>query len=170
MIEAEKKLSELESKLNSRNKRVVTDSISLLRNEYPFKGAAGLLISLFNTTNDLIIKDLIRNFMNDIKEPEVRFEIVKEMMKNYKPETITMLVSSCWQSGLDYSEFAVDLAEIFIRGDYLTSLECFTVIEESYPNIPDLKRIEIIRLLEENENKHSDEKNSLLQALLNVLR
>jgi hypothetical protein len=170
MIEAEKKLSELESKLSSRNKRVVTDSILLLRNEYPFKGAAGLLISLFNTTNDLIIKDLILNFMNDIKEPEVRFEIVKEMKKNYKPETITMLVSSCWQSGLDYSEFAVDLAEIFIRGDYLTSLECFTVIEESYANIPDSKRIEIIRLLEKNENKHSAEKNSLLQALLNVLR
>ena len=42
-----------------------------------------------------------------------------------------MLVSSCWQSGLNYSEYSTDLAEVFLKGDYVTAIECLTVIEES---------------------------------------
>ena len=80
-----------------------------------------------------------------------------------------MLVSSCWQSGLDYSEFAGDFANVFIRGDYMTALECFTVIEESVKRIPELKKKEIIKLLEKNKETTSVEKKSLTQALIAVL-
>ena len=90
-----------------------------------------------------MIKDLVRSFMNDIKEPGARTEIITEVMKSYKPETISMLVSSCWQSGLDYSEFAGDFANIFLTGDYITALECLTVIEESAGNMAVSKKRDI---------------------------
>jgi len=45
MIVSEKKHSELEHKLNSSNKKVVSDAIISLRDEDPFKGAIGLLAS-----------------------------------------------------------------------------------------------------------------------------
>jgi hypothetical protein len=170
MIESGKKFSELEIKLKSKNNKVVSDAVISLRNGDPFRGAIGLLATLFDTTNDLIIKDLIINFMNDIKEPEARLEVVNEIMKPYNSETITMLVSSCWQSGLDYSGFAVEFAEIFIRGDYLTALECFTVMEESVQNMPDLKKSELINLLEKSGKNNSAEKYTLLQALITILK
>jgi len=72
MLESSKKLKELQLKLGAENKKVVSDAIISLRNEDPFKGAIGLLTSLFDKTNDLIIKDLICNFLNDLKEPEAR--------------------------------------------------------------------------------------------------
>lgn len=170
MIISEKKLRELEGKLNTNNLKVVSDAIITLRNEDPFRGAIGQLAGLFDSTNDIIIKDLIRNFLNDIKEAAARIEVVAEVMKVYKSETLCMLVSSCWQSGLDYSEFASDFAEIFIRGDYLTALECFTVIEGSVQGIAADNKSKIIELLEKNGSTSSDEKTSLLRALIKVLR
>jgi hypothetical protein len=170
MIGSAKKTGELQGKLNAENKKVVSNAIISLRNENPFRGAIGLLASLFDRTNDLIIKDLIRNFLNDIKEPGARMEVVAEIKKFYKPETISMLVSSCWQSGMDYSEFVIDFTNLFITGDYVIALECFTVIEESGQNIPASERSKIISLLERSHETSSVEKNSLLQALIKVLR
>jgi hypothetical protein len=169
MIESENRLRELNRKLNDKNKKVVSDAIIALRNEDPLKGAIELITNLFDTSNDLEIKDLIRAFLNDIKEPGARIEVVREVMKDHKPETTCMLVSSSWQSGLDYSEFANDFANVFIRGDYMTALECFTVIEESAHIIPSLNKKEIIRELEKNREKSSAEKTSLIQALIKVL-
>jgi hypothetical protein len=169
MVVSTKKLSELQEKLNYGNMKVVSDAIVLLRNEEYFRGAICLLASLFDTTNDIIIKDLIRSFLNDIKEPEAREEVVTEAKKGFKHETTSMLVSSCWQSGMDYSEFAADFANIFITGDYITALECFTVIEESAGSIQISKKNEIILFLEKNKPKSSVEKASLLQAMITIL-
>jgi hypothetical protein len=108
MTESEKQIMDLQKKLNSENEKVISDAIISLRNEDPFRGAISLLADLFNRTGSNIIKDLIANFLNDIKEPEARVEVVEEIPKNYKPETTAMLVSSCWQSGLDYSGYYSD--------------------------------------------------------------
>ena len=169
MIESPKKLLELQGKLITGNEKIVSAAIVSLRNEDPFKGAIGLLASLFDSTNDLIIKDLVHSFMSDIKEPGARTEVVAEANKSYKPETICMLVSTCWQSGLDYSEFAGDFAKIFFTGDYMTALECFTVIEESAGNIALSKKTEIIEFLEKNNKGLSVEKGVLLNALITAL-
>lgn len=169
MVDSAKKISELQGKLNIGNMKVVSDAIVLLRNEEPFRGAIGVLASLFDTTNDILIKDLIRSFLNDIKEPGAREEVVTEAKKGFKHETTSMLVSSCWQSGLDYSEFAADFANIFITGDYITALECFTVIEESAGSIQISKKYDIILFLEKNKPKSFGEKAALLQALITIL-
>lgn len=169
MIESTKKLFELQGKLNTGNMKIVSDAIISLRNEDPYKGAIGLLSILFDSTNDLMIKDLVRSFMNDIKEPGARTEIVTEAMKSYKPETICMLVSSCWQSGLDYSEFAGDFANIFFTGDYMTALECFTVIEESAGNMAVSKKRDLKEFFERNIKGSSFEKAALVQALIAAL-
>ncbi len=169
MIESGKKLKELEEKLNSGNKKVVSQSIFSLRNTNSFKGAIGLLSGYFDTSNDLEIKELIRNFLNDIKEPGARNEVVAEIKKAFKQDTICMLVSSCWQSGLDYSEYATDFTNVFINGDYLTALECFSVIEESAENISDTEKKKINELLESSKETSSAEKIVLTDALIMVL-
>jgi hypothetical protein len=169
MIESQKKLLELQGKLSTGNNKIVSAAIVSLRNEDSFKGAIGLLASLFNSTDDLLIKDLIRSFMNDIKEPGARKEVVTEAKKNFKPETTCMIVSSCWQSGLDYSEFVDVFAKIFVTRDYLTALECLTVIEESAESIPVSKKRDMIGFLEKNIKGSSVEKIALLQVLVNAL-
>ena len=75
-------------------------------------------------------------------------EIITEIRKPFKQSTISMLVSSCWQSGLDYSEYSADMAEVFLRSDYVTALECLTVIEESVHELSLAKRNEIINIID----------------------
>jgi len=166
MIETEKKVKDLREKLSSKNSKVITEKITSLRNENPFRGAIGLLVNFFSTSDDQIIKALIRSFLNDIKEPDARTEVIGELKKNYSAETISMLVGSCWQSGLDYADFAIEFAEIYVKGDFLVSLECFTVIEESLLNISDLNKNKIISLLEKNIDSFATEKTKLARTLI----
>ncbi len=74
---------------------------------------------------------IIEDFLNDLKDQSVRTEVIAEIRKPWKANTISMLVSSCWQSGLDYSDYLADMAKVFLEGDYATAIECMTVIEES---------------------------------------
>ena len=170
MIKSEKKLKDLESKLNSNDETVISGAILLLRNEISFPGAIHLITDFFNTSNNLIIKNIIYNFLIDLKEPGVRKDVITELNRTYSQKTKCMIVSSCWQSGLDYSEFAYDFATIFNEGDYETALECFTVLEESVNRIPEIKRKEIIKLLENNKDLFTIEKTALKNTLIDILR
>jgi hypothetical protein len=169
MIESDKKLKELQRKLLSDNSRTISSAITLLRNEDPYKGALSLLIELFDRTADVSVKELVRNFLNDLKEPAVRGEIVAELLEKHKPDTKSMIASSCWQSGLDYSGFVMDFSKIFVEGDYLVALECFTVLEESIPYIdPEIKK-QLILFLESQKGKLNVEKDKLNETLLSIL-
>lgn len=169
MIESEKRLKELAGKLNDKNKNIVRSAIISLRNEDPFPGAIRLLTEVFDKTDDINIKDLIRNFMNDIKESGARAEVINETKKAYKSETVGMLVTSCWQSGLDYSAYAPDLVMVFLKEDYIISLECLTVIKESIHNISRKKKNEMIEYLEENKGDTVNEKSALVNELISIL-
>lgn len=169
MTESDKRLGELQKKLLSDNNKVISSAIISLRNENPFKGAIVLLAELFDRTNDAYIKELIRNFLNDMKENAARTEIIAELVKKYKPDTLSMIASSCWQSGLDYSEYSMDISRVFIESEYLVALECFTILEESVSGIkPDLKK-QIIEYLYKYRGKSTDEKNKLIEALVSIL-
>ncbi len=92
-----------------------------------------------------------------------------EINGSHKSETLSMLVSSCWQSGLDYTEWASDLVILFCNSDFLTALECFTVLEESSHNLPPVKKKELIAVLKENDNNKIPEKSALRRELISIL-
>ena len=161
MIRSEKKLKELAAILNKDNNILISEAIELLREEQPFEGAIGLLTSFYDKTDDYSIRKTIEGFMNDLKDQSASAEVINEIRKQWKADTISMLVSSCWQSGLDYSEYSLDLAKIFLKGDYVTAIECLTVIEESVHELSRERKDEIIKIIEENPSlRYSNEKSS----------
>lgn len=169
MIRSEKKLKELAQLLNKDNNIMISEAIALLREEQPFEGAIGLLTSLYNKTDDFSIRKAIEGFMNDLKDQTATIEVINEIRKELNPDSISMLVSSCWQSCLDYSEYSMDLARIYLKGDYVTAIECLTVIEESANELTKTKKEEILNLIEENPLSHGKEKEELTHELLSIL-
>jgi hypothetical protein len=169
MIRSDKKVKELSEILIKDSNIVITKAIEMLRLEKPFEGAIGLLTAYYDTTSDFSIRKSIAGFMNDLKDQTACQEVITEIRKNWKPDTISMLVSSCWQSGLNYSEYSADLARIFLLGDYVTSVECLTVIEESVHELSKKDRNEIIRLLEEGTPAVDNEKKVLMLELFSIL-
>jgi hypothetical protein len=170
MIKSEKKVKDLSLLLSKENTLIIAEAIGLLRDEEPFEGAIGLLAYFYDKTEDQMVRRTIEGFMNDLKDQAVTSEIMTEIRKPFKQSTKSMLVASCWQSGLDYSEYSKDLVEIFLSSDYLTALECFTVIEESAHRLTRKKKNEIISIIDEFSPVSDNEKEKLTHELIAVLR
>jgi hypothetical protein len=169
MIKSEKRIKELDEILNKDNNKVITEAIDLLRQEKPFEGAIGLLTAFFDKSDDFSIRKNITGFMNDLKDQSVCQEVINEIRKQWKPDTISMLVSSCWQSGLNYSEYSLDLAKVFLKGDYITAIECLTVIEESVRELSKATKEEIMKMLEVTHISQINEKKELTLELIAIL-
>jgi hypothetical protein len=107
--------------------------------------------------------------MNDLKDQSACKEVIEEIRKDWKSDTISMLVSSCWQSGLNYSEYSIDLARVFLKGDYVTAIECLTVIEDTVDEVSKEKRAEVIKLIEDNPFSSVNEKTTLMLELITIL-
>jgi hypothetical protein len=169
MIKSEEKVKKLTEIFKKDNNIQITEEIELLRQEKPVEGIIGLLVALFDKTNDILIKKTISGFLNDLKDQSACHEVMNEIRKPWKSDTISMLVSSCWQSGLNYSEYCLDLTKIFLKGDFITAIECLTVIEGAVNGISIEKRNEIIILIKENPISSSNEKATLTYELLSIL-
>ena len=95
--------------------------------------------------------------------------MISEIKKEWEEETIRMLVSSCWQSGLDYSEYSGDLTEVFLQRDFVTAVECFTVIEGSAPELDSIEKKKILKMLKESRPA-SNPKKALAIELIYLLK
>ncbi len=80
-----------------------------------------------------------------------------------------MLVASCWQSGLDYSQYLPELTTTFLEGSYTTAIECMTVIDESAASCTREQKNKIIRTLEDSPLAGLNEKSALTLELLSIL-
>ena len=93
MSTPENKRKELEHILNRDNFVKISSAIKALRDESPFGGAIGLLVSFYDRTDNHSIKRLIEEFLNDLKDQNSCREVVDELGKSLKPETLRMLVA-----------------------------------------------------------------------------
>jgi len=170
MLKSEKKVKELSVLLSKGNSILISETIGSLRDDEPFEGAISLLVSFYDKTDDNLVRKAIEGFMNDLKDQSVCKEIITEIKKPFRQPTISMLVSSCWQSGLNYSEYSGDLAGVFLKSDYVTALECLTVIEESVHELSLQKKNEIIKIIEGCPVQASNEKTALTHELISILK
>ena len=169
MTSPENKRKELEHILSKENFVKISATIKMLRDESPFGGAIGLLVAHYDKSGNSSIKRLIREFLNDLKDQASCKEVIDQIKKDIKPDTLRMLVSSCWQSDLDYAGYSSDFAELFLTGDYMTAIECFTVIESSVHNMTRSKRDEVIKMIREGSPAVISDKTALSLELISVL-
>ena len=169
MVSPENKRKELEHILNRENFVKISAAIKHLRDDTPFEGAIGLLVAFYDESDNNPVKRLIKEFLNDLKDQSSCIEIMAELKKDLKPGTLSMLVSSCWQSGLNYAGYSKDFAALFLAGDYITAIECFTVIEASAANLTRPEKDSIIRLIREKSTGGIGEKTALARELISVL-
>ncbi|MCU0459263.1 MAG: hypothetical protein MUE37_09290 [Bacteroidales bacterium] len=170
MEHSEKKLAGLGTILNGGKEKEIAERIRLLRSEEPFGGALKLIALYYDQTDNQHIRQIISDLFNDLKEKSARAEVIESVTMVRKQDTRAMLISSCWQSGLDYSEFAKPLAEQFITGDYMTSLECFTVLDTCAGSISHSERDEIVLLLRTDIESFDIPKKKLALELISMLK
>jgi hypothetical protein len=127
------------------------------------------LLKLLNETHSEEIRKELALFLSDIRDKGCIPFIIDSLNDDSYQPVKNIIVSSCWQSRLDYSKHIDTFINIFIKEDYLTALEAFTVIEESLLDIPGEKikeyRSRLITSIEDIDN----EKKPLLRELINLM-
>jgi len=170
-------------KPNNKKKRIDPALVKRLRSDDSQKALSALrelravghcdympeLLKLLKETDFEEVKKELSLFLSDIKDKGCIPYIIDSLNNDHFQPVKNIIVAACWQSRLDYSGHIDTFINIFINEDYLTSLEAFTVIEESLLSIPEEKlsgyRDRLISSIEDIDN----EKKPLLRELINLM-
>jgi len=169
MKRSDTRFKELESALGKGKPLLTEKAIGSLRDAEAFEGAIGLLTAYYDNSDDPRLRRIIESFMNDVKDKDCREEIIAEIRKPWKNDTLAMIASSCWQSGLDYSAYTADFIKVFIEGDFSAALESFTVIEEFVHTLESRVRNEIIEILSKSKIANQSDKAALTKEMITIL-
>jgi hypothetical protein len=75
------------------------------------------------------VKKRITNLLNDIKDKKSAPIIVDLIKQSTSDDVTSMLLTSCWSSGIDYSQYLPVFIDLVISRDYMTAFEALTVID-----------------------------------------
>lgn len=155
--------------LRSGNTSAIIDTIQEIRE----KGSITILPELFDlllvSDNEEVIM-ACTSLLNDLKKKEsVQYLVAALKDERYKPVR-PILVSACWQNGLDYHEEVLLFAEILLTDDYATAVEAFTVIENSLGELNDRDILILTEKLSQSIDLAKENKRPLIRELLSVIK
>ena len=159
---------ELIKRLRSGDEMTALKALGGLRSSGHLEYIPYLLDILDASESETIHREIV-SFMADIKKKAVIPYFIEGLKNPALRGVWSEIASACWQSGMDYSTHLDLFIEIFLESDYMTSLESFSVIEESLEYLTE-KEIEKKRdLVMKGLDRVSDEKKPLIRELLNML-
>ncbi len=166
--EENRKNSELRNKLYSGNHFVIVEALREIKEN----GTINIIPCLFDlineNTSDIIKKDILR-LICDIKEQSAAPALIEAISTRNFGEDTSSVIATFWQSRLDFSSYLPTFIKIFIKEDYQTALEAFTVIEESVTKISDRMQKECINILRSAGDSITKEKKPLFNELVKVI-
>jgi len=166
-----KKVVELLKKLDSKEPKDVISAIKSLKVSGD-KTVIEPLVKLFSTTQNNAIKNEIRDLLNTLKSTDAPQEVIKCLSNTKYDVANTMLLSSIWNSNLDYTLYLDEIVKAATRGDMMDAMECLTIIENMEGTLDEQKimdpLIDLKSYLVENASD-SSQKNQLLKEVAQVL-
>jgi len=128
-----------------------------------------VLIELLHLSQNAEIKSKITGLFSNLKDSDA-IPLIIDAIQNqkYAPE-IKELVSSCWENGLDYSNYLSLFVDLLIENEFLVAFEAYTVIMNMIAKIDQAKIDFEIDKLEKVLPKTSDEKKTLMLDVIDFL-
>ena len=127
------------------------------------------LIELLHLTPDPEIKRKITDLFANLKESDA-IPLIVEAIQNQKfaPE-LKSLVASCWENGLDYSNYLTLFVDLLIDSEFLVAFEAYTVIVNMTAKIDQDKIDAEIDRLEKAMQTTADQKKALILDVIDFL-
>ena len=156
------------NRLLSDNTDEVIFTINKLRNTGN-KNLIPYLIDMLATHKSNKVKKSIINLLYDLKYQSAVEAIIEAIKSDKYAHILGNLLSICWQSSLDFSNYIDVLTEKFINGSFKESFEAFTAIESIEGKL-DRKLAENSTSALKNEIKNIEEtKKELLIELVHII-
>jgi len=127
------------------------------------------LIELLHLTHNPEIKSKILNLFANLKDSDA-IPLIIEAIQNqkYAPE-LKALVSSCWENGLDYSNYLSLFIGLLLESDFPVAFEAYTVITNMTVRIDQAKIDLEIDRLEQAIPDTTDQKKELILEVIDFL-
>lgn len=127
------------------------------------------LIEMLHLSQNPEIKSKITDLFANLKESDA-IPLIVEAIQNqkYAPE-LKELVASCWENGLDYSNYLTLFVDLLIDSEFLIAFEAYTVIVNMTAKIDQAKIDVEIDRLEQAMKTTSDEKKALILDVIDFL-
>lgn len=169
-MEKKKLNSEILRRLRSDKENIVITAIYHLRNRVESAVYIPEIIHLAQTTNNNTIRSELFLFLSDMKDASgIPYLIEAITNREYKP-IWNEIIAACWQSGLNFSGYIDTFIKIFLKEDYPTALEAFSVIEQSVVYLEDSKREQYKNDLISGIEEVKEEKKPLASELINIMQ
>ena len=128
------------------------------------------LLAILNDSESETIHWEMANLFADIRDKAVMPLFIKGLKDPKLPNIRMAVAAACWQSGMDYSAHLDLFIDIFIKSDYMTSLESFSVIEQSLENLTGEEIMEKRKLVLKGLEKISENKKPLARELISLMQ
>lgn len=128
------------------------------------------IVDLLVSSHKNAVKNNILNLICDIKTQEAVPYLVESIERLESGDYYPQYIAACWQSGLDFSAYLQIFVNVFIRADYQTALEAFTVIEESLINANDDIKAGCLLQLKSSHDVISGNKQPLYRELIKIIK
>jgi hypothetical protein len=147
---------------------VVIDTLEEVRSTGSSK-LLPFLIDLLHASTNAEVKTMTYKILAELKQTDA-IPILIEAIRNEKfiPER-EMLIRSCWENGLDFTPYLSVFIDLVIHGDYMTSFEAFTVIENLEGTIGEEENEKLVMLLQNSLADSPSEKQVLLEELMQIV-
>ncbi len=128
-----------------------------------------VLVEILHQSQNPEIRAKITGLFANLKEKDtVPLMIEAIQNKKYAPE-LKQLVSSCWENGLNYTNYLSLFVDILILHDFLVAFEAYTVIMNMETTIDQAKIDQEIEKLDQAIHTTSDEKKALMLDVIDFL-
>jgi len=165
----QKVINQIKADLASNNNSIVSKALVKTK----AKGNEELiapLVELYKTTKDIKLKQEVKNIFSELKNKDcVDFLLPHLMEDNQKIKELILF--SMWSSGIDMTDYIVELIEYSCDGEFMVILEALTVLENLEGPFNDEDLFQASTIVQEKiyESEH-DKKKELLQSMYNVIQ
>lgn len=120
----------------------------------------------FNQTDAAII-EAIKEFLSSLKNSDAQTVVMDLLLKTDDLERQKFILSTIWNSPIDYSEYLDEFVQLATEGDFLVALECLTVIENLDGPFSEVSLMETQLLLKEyyEKGEKDDQKNHMISEI-----
>ncbi|MCF8276691.1 MAG: hypothetical protein K9J17_08155 [Flavobacteriales bacterium] len=155
--------------LKSNDETIALAAIEKLKKGGDASYISDILTALKNTT-EVSVESSIAQLLFDLKDKDAIEELVNELSNLEFADIRVLMLSACWQTGIDLSHRLPDFITVASTGSYMECLEVLTIIE-NWEEIKDQEMLEneMIRLkafLSESDTPENDE---MIFSIIEVL-
>jgi hypothetical protein len=157
--------SKLLKRLQSANSEMVLETIEELRASGKTTDVP-VLLDLLLANNDTVVRSKIVALFSNLKDAQTIPYLISAIQEEKFSPVLKELVSTCWENGLDYSNYLSVFVDLLIVSDFMVAFEAYTVITNMTQTIDQaIIDTEIDRIDQAMKSVNSDKKSLMLDVI-----